>query len=459
MLAVFRVFGWALLSLAWLLCLDVSILSVSAAQAAPAEASAPVLTLEEAVTTALANNRNAKIASLAVDSSTQQYLLAKTKRFPSIKAYTFGGESLTSIGYTIKKGQWGTYSATGPIPDHDINVSTSQTPTAFVVGQVSQPLLGLHKVGLNIKAAKLAVAQAGEQSRSTRESVSASVRQAYYGVVQAQEAADAAAASVKQYEELDRLTDEYVKEKTALLSDSLQVKAKLAQERLTLMQAEDKVQSSKESLNDLLGRDIDTPFRTSPIDELLPPLQTLQAVRQEALSKQPAVKSAGLTVKQAEVQKSLARAQYLPDLNVSLRYMSPFGIDFLPSNIAAVGMELRWDPFDWGGRRHAVEQKSIAIEQSKHQLEETKAEILVNVDNEYRSMEEARAAVSVAKLNRRAAHEKLRESTQQYNQKTILLRDVLQQQAAAQTADAQYRQSIAAFWVAKANLDKAIGEE
>lgn len=420
---------------------------------------APVLTLEDAVAMALAGNRNAKTAALSVDAARQQYLAAKTKRFPSINAYTFGGESLGTIGYTIKKGQWGNFAATGPIPDHDIHVSSSQTPTAFVVGQVTQPLLALHKINLNVQAAKLAIAQSGEQSRSTRESISASVHQAYYGVVEAEEAVSAAEAGVKQYEELDRLTVEYLKEKTVLLSDKLQVDAKLAQERLALMQAQDKLASGKENLNELIGRDLTTPFQTTGTAEMLPTLESLEAAQQEALKQQPAVQEAGLTVKQAEIQKRLAHAQYLPELNVSLRYMSPFGISFLPSNIAAVGLEFKWDPFDWGGRKHAVQQKTIAVEQSKEQLEETKAQVLVNVDNQYRSVEEARVAVSAARLNREAAREKLRESTAQYQQKQVLLRDVLEQQAALDGASAQYQQAISSFWSAKANLDKAIGEE
>ena len=75
---------------------------------------APILTLDEALTMALAKNRNVKIASLGVDASRQQILVAKTKRFPSINTYVFGGESLGTIGLTIKAGQFGTFNRLGP---------------------------------------------------------------------------------------------------------------------------------------------------------------------------------------------------------------------------------------------------------------------------------------------------------------------------------------------------------
>jgi outer membrane protein TolC len=445
-----------------ILSLSCSFSIVASAQHAVAQedtGATSVLTLDEALTMALAHNRNVKIASLGVDASRQQFLVAKTKRFPAINTYVFGGESLGTISLTIKAGQFGSPKATGPIPAQDTTISSSQTPTAFVIAQVSQPLLALHKINLNIAAARLATDQAGEQVRSTRQSIAASVRQAYYGVVQAQEAVEAVQADLKQYKELDRITTEYVLEKTALESDSLQVKAKLAQEQYSLMQTEDKMQSAEESLNELMGRDIDTQFRIAPSGELLPAEEDIHMAQTQALAQQPAIREAGLTVKQAEIQRRLAKAQYMPELNASVHYISPFGIDFLPSNIAATGIEFKWDPFDWGARGHTVQQKTIALEQSKQQLEETKAQVLVNVNNQFRALQEARAAVSVTKLAQKAAREKLSESTNQYAQKTNLFRDVLQQQAAVEGADAQYLQAVAAFWTAKANLDKAIGEE
>ena len=452
---VWCVAGFAILSAGFFF----NIAEAAQSTAATSTVAAPLLTLDEALTMALASNRNVKIASLGIDASRQQFLQAKTKRFPAMNAYLFGGESLGTIGLTIKKGQFGTFQSTGPIPSQDIRISTSNTPTAFVALQVTQPLLALHKINLNIDAAKLATDQAGEQSRSTRQSIAASVRQAYYGVVQAQEAVGAVQADIQQYEELDRITTEYVLEKTALESDSLQAKAALAQQQYSLMQAQDKLESAKESLNELLGRDINVPFSTAETGGLQSSEMSLQEAQMLALAQQPTVREAALTVKQADVQRRLAKAQYVPDLNVSLRYISPFGIDFLPTNIAAVGFEFKWDPFDWGGRGHTVRQKEIAVEQSKQQLEETKAQVLVNVSNQFRALEEARTAVSVAKLAQQATHEKLRETTNAYGQKTVLLRDVLQQQAADQSANAQYEQAIAAFWTAKANLDKAIGEE
>jgi outer membrane protein len=420
----------------------------------------PMLTLDEAVEMALANNRNVKTASLNVDATREQWLAAKTKRLPAFSTYVFGAETLTDVNFIVKAGQFGTFAATGPIPAHDTNLgNSSKSPTAYIVGQASQPLLTLYKVNLNLRGQDLLVKQAKAQLESTRQTISAGVHQAYYGVVQADQAVEATKASIQQYQELDRITSQYVSEKTALKSESLQVKAKLAQQQLSLLQLQDKLKSGEENLNELLGREINTQFRTAPMTEPSPEEGDLQAAQTKALLTHPQIKEAGLTVDLAEIQRRLAKAQYIPDINLSFRYISPFGVNFLPQNIAAVGFEFSWDPFDWGARGHQLNQKTIVLEQSKQQLAETKAQILVNLETQFRTLGEARLAVSVAAANREATQEKLRETTAQYGQKTALLRDVLQQQADAENAVAQYNQSIASFWTAKANFQKAIGEE
>ena len=100
-----------------------------------------------------------------------------------------------------------------------------------------------------------------QELREERNSIVNDVRQAYYSIVEIQNVIAATQASIKQYEELDRITTEYVIEKVVLESDSLEVKTKLAQERLELLQAQDKLQSAKETLNNLLGRDINVDFQ------------------------------------------------------------------------------------------------------------------------------------------------------------------------------------------------------
>ena len=269
----------------------------------------------------------------------------------------------------------------------------------------------------------------------------------------------ASEASIKQYEELDRITQQYVTEQVALKSENLEVKTKLAQEQYQLLQAQDKLQSAKENLNNLMARDLNTSFRAEDVTTLAPVEDNLPEAQALALSQHPKMKEAEITVKQADNARRQAKSQYVPDMGLSFHYLSPFGVNFVPTNIMSVGFEMNWEPFEWGRRKHEVAEKTVEIEQSQLSLDDTKAQIVLNLDTQFRSLHEARAAVTVATAKKDATSEKLREVTLQYQQKTALLRDVLQQQAAVDGANSDYNQALANFWTAKANFQKAMGEE
>jgi outer membrane protein TolC len=285
------------------------------------------------------------------------------------------------------------------------------------------------------------------------------VKQAYYSILQSQSALQAAQASVKQYEELDRVMSEKLSQEAALKSDSMEVKAKLAQERYNVLQLTDQLQSRREQLNDLLGRDLATAFRTEDVPAMAAEESDLRAAQQTALSKRPEIRQAEINVQQADYDRRLAKAQYIPDVAVAVHYTSPFNVEFVPKNIVAAGFELNWEPFDWGRRKDEINQKKIVLDQSQLQLKDVQSKVLLDVDNRFRTLQETRVLLTVAKTAADAATEKLREMTQKFGQQSVLLRDVLQQQAAVASANSNYEQALLSFWTSKAEFEKAVGED
>jgi len=49
--------------------------------------------------------------------------------------------------------------------------------------------------------------------------------------------------------------------------------------------------------------------------------------------------------------------------------------------------------------------------------------------------------------------------THKYEEKAVLLRDVLAERAAAASADDQYEQALLAFWSARSEFEQAMGED
>lgn len=428
-------------------------------QGQDASAAPEQLTINQAVNIALANNRYLKIVSLDLDISKDKVAAAKTRRYPGFNIYALGSQLLEPISFVVPAGQFGSYTGIGPIPADNTPISTPSKPTAYVFATASQPLLSLYKINLHVHGEQLSLEQTVQQIREQRNSIVNDVKQAYYSIVEIDNVINATQASIKQYEELDRITQEYVTEKVVLQSESLEVKAKLAQEKLELLQDQDKRATAKETLNNLLGRDLYVDFTVAEDKDLSPLEQDLKAAQNIALAKNPTVKEAEIKIDQANTIRRLAKSEYLPDLGLSFHYVSPFGFNFVPTNIMMAGLEFSWEPFDWGRRRDTVNEKTVAVEQSKLNLTQTKNNVLVDVDKYFRGLQEARMAVDVAEAQQLAARTKLQEVTDKYGQKTALLRDVLQQQAAVEKANSDYNEAIATFWTAKANFDKSIGED
>ena len=435
------------------------LLAGAPASAQQDDSSAPLLTADQAVAIALERNRQVRIAALEIEKSGDEVAATKTRRLPSFNTYVFGSELLIPISFTFEQGVFGTYSGVGPIPATDTEITTPRRPTFYVVAQVAQPLTQLYKINLSIRSQELTEQMTRERFRGERQTTADNVRRAYYAIVQTENQIEATAASIRQYRELDRVTMQYVSQQAVLPSDSLEVKARLAGVEFQLLQLRNTLASQRESLNDLLGRDLSTAFRTQEVSAASLVEIDLRLAQQKALAQRPEVREAELAVQQADYGRRLAKAQYIPDLGIAFHYLSPFGVKVLPNNVASVGFEMSWEPFDWGRRKHEVDQKKIALTQCELRLQESQSKVLLDVNQRFRKLQEARALLAVAQASRQATKEKLREVTNRYAQQAVLLRDVLQQQAAVAAAESDYNQALAGFWTAKADLAKAVGEE
>jgi outer membrane protein TolC len=411
----------------------------------------PVLSLSQAIQIAIDNNRLLSIAKLDIVKSKWEVAQTKTKRFPAITTYLFASGDITSPMFSFPAGSFNQ-----PTPQ---NFKLSNGITGYASVQVAQPISQLYQIHLAVRESELSADLAGEQYKGKRQSTAASVKQAYYAALQTESSLEATQALVKQYEETDRVATQYLDQKSVLKSDSLQAKAGLAQARYQIIQLRDTLVTQKEQLNELLGRDLDTPFRTEPVPPITPAEMDLKMARRTALAQRPEVTEAEIDTRRADYDRKLAKAKYIPDVGAAIHYLDPINTEILPQNILSAGMELKWDPFDWGGRRDEVRQKDASVQQSHYQLEETKAQVLLDVDNSFRKLEESRSLLEVAQAGRDAANEKLRETSDQFKHSAVLMRDLLQQEAAVANAEHEYEQSLLSFWNAKAAFEKALGEE
>jgi outer membrane protein len=419
----------------------------------------PLLTLDDAVSIALSNNRLVKNSELEAQKYDFQVSTIRSERLPHFQFSALGGELLQPFDFTFAKGVFGTYSGTGPIPSTDAKVHTPARLSAFMSGSVDVPLLQQYKIGLGIRATELGRDIAKEDVRAERQKIAAEVRDAYFDLVATQAAVDAAREGVRTLEEAQRVTLRYIAEKTVLRGDSLEVDARLTKAQYDLSVAENGLATQHEHLNQLVARALETPFRVDFIPEEDTTTLSLEEARQQASQNRPEIRQAHLKEKQADYDRRLAKAEYMPDLGIAVSYMGIQNVQVLPTNVGMAGFALTWEPFDWGRRHNKVREKSNTLAQAHNGAQEAESQIGVEVGSKYRKWKEAALLLKATRTGHAAAAEELRTTSNKYKEQAALLKDLLRAQARSSETAFQYRQALSSYWSAFAELRKAMGAE
>src|SRR6202035_5267709 len=152
---------------------------------------------------------------------------ARTYRYPSVDLYALGSQLLTPLDFRFEPGTFGTFPGIGPVPATETSIHTPLRPTLYGVFQVTQPLSQQHKIGLNIRLAKLNEKLNAEKLRAQKQLVGNQAKQAYYSLAKTQSAIEVSRKNLELDRELQRLVQQNVQQKTALKSDEMEVSAKL----------------------------------------------------------------------------------------------------------------------------------------------------------------------------------------------------------------------------------------
>jgi outer membrane protein TolC len=365
---------------------------------------------------------------------------------------------LTKPSFTFQQGALGTYASTGPIPATDQTTNVARKPAGVVSATIAQPLSQQYRIRLQLKALSLGVQATRQDEEKTRLEVVDRVRQAYYAVVEAQSELDSLRASLPYYEETKRLATVNIVKETILESDLLGADKQLLKTRNAISDANDQVATASEKLNDLMGRDIHTAFRVADISSADSEVETPEALEERAVKNRPDLKKAKLQVEQAHYDARAKKAEYIPDVSVGFSYFTTANIQ-IASNIAIAGFQLTWEPWDWGRKRQEYAAKLVKEEQAKVTVGETERGVLIEVRKAWRQLDNTRRQLALSDATERTARQKLKEVQEQFKREAVLSKDLFSAQSDLASADSGQQQALAAFWQARADLKKAIGEQ
>ena len=281
----------------------------------------------------------------------------------------------------------------------------------------------------------------------------------YYAILQSQSELESQRAVLTYLEELQQLTSRRLQQEAVLKADSLRITTQRTKAVYQITVIEDALADQKEALNRLLGRELLTEFAVEMVPSSLAEESTLQQARKRAVEMRPEIKAETIKKEQAALETKIEKTRYIPDVSLQANYLTAPNISFLPQNVGAVGVLLTWQPWDWGQKRHNIAQKVDAEKQAQLSIDNVREQVLQEVDSSFRRLREARQLLTVTQAARDAEAEKLRNQMDAYSHRAILLSELLQQQSSVASAEDQYRQGLLAFWRARADFERALGEE
>ena len=426
--------------------------------AGPAAATGEVLTLEEALGRALAKNPEVENANIDVEKVGDQISATRTQQYPSFNTSVRGSRNFKDESFTIQQGQFGNVAGT-PIPNQTTELETKEDYSAQLELEVRQRLSQLYSIGLNVDKLEVEQDIKDERLRSKQQNVALNVKQEYYAILKTQSALQATEESIAFYTSLVDIVGNKVEERTALEYQLLDAQAELASAQHDAFTERNDLANHKERLNELMGRDVTTPFTVAAVGESPVLVPNPEQAVSTALAQRPETREARLKMEQAELEERIKKSAYIPDVDLKASYIKLGNTDFIPDEYFFVGVVARWEFFDWGRKSDEVSKARRSVSEARNSIREADHHVVAEVNQKIRDLENAMGLVDVTSMAQKEAREKLRVMTNKYAEDAILLDDLLKAESDLAQANDDHQEATLAVLSAAAQLENALGEE
>ena len=318
-----------------------------------------------------------------------------------------------------------------------------------------------------LRSAKLTEEQALLEYQRVVADTLVEVRVAYYDILLAGEQIGVQEASLKLLtKELEDTTRRF-DAGTVPRFNVLRAEVELANSRPRLIRAKNNHRIAKNNLTNLLGHNVpkdvweDIPLQLAGRLDAEPYQIELPSAIAQAMDKRPELGALRKTEQLRSEDIRVARAGYLPSAQVFAGYgsrNSQFSAD-LSRDVSGwnAGAQFNWDIFDGFLTRGKVQQAKSLRERAKYDVEDTKRRIELEVRTAYSNFIEARELLESQKKVLEQGEEALRLAAARAEAGTGTQLDVLSAQTALTEARSTQVQALHDYNVARARLERAIG--
>jgi outer membrane protein len=361
---------------------------------------------------------------------------------------TVFGSKLNQRGF--QQSDFAINSLNNPDPVNDFNFRV----------QVIQPLFNGGKEYLGVKRAKLSLESAKmTHERARMETVYETV-QGYWGVALAADYVKVSEMAEKSTEEHLKLAQSLSGQGMLIGSEVLLAKVHLAEVQEMLIKAKNSEATAKAALNRILGRPQDTPFEITDELEYRAFSGGLADLQAEALKQRPDLEGMSMDVRNMDEGVSLAKTDYLPDLNLIGQYdrdsQDAFGHG--GDSYTLMG-RITWNVFDGFLTTNKVREARAQRNAAAYMYDAMREGVLFEVRKAYNDLEEARQRMKVSSEAVKEGEESLRIIRKRFGAGMAKTLDVIDAETALTRARTNDAQTLYDYNVAAAALRLAVGRK
>jgi outer membrane protein TolC len=445
-------------------CKTIQLLSVLAllvaAQSAMGQNNAPMqLTLSQAIDLALKQNRDLKLAQLAVVDSQHKKEAARSAYFPHISNQSSVLHITELAGVDIPAGAFGNHPDTGPIPGQNLFLDQGSLTTYTSGTGLEQPFTQMFKIHASNRAATADLNTARVQVDQTQNEVALKVRQLYYGILIAQLKQQAAAEEVAASQvKLEESTEDVLRG-NALDVAVLENRASNLDAKQAALIQRLQIHDQMINLDDLLGLPLNTQLTLDPdTSSASMPIPSREECIRIAQEHSPLIQAAKQSVLKAKAGLSAAKDAYIPNVTGLARYSYQSGIPFLVHNFGTFGFAVSYDLFDGGRRIADIKDSQTLLSEAELNLAKVEDEVAVQVETAYDKVEQMQDLAGVAGEALQAREEAARVTDRRFEQNAALTSARAEAHAKAISAKASSLQAALGLSLAQGDLKRTIGE-
>ena len=220
----------------------------------------------------------------------------------------------------------------------------------------------------------------------------------------------------------------------------------------------------RSNLNQLLDLDLQEKVELSGIEEKTYQVPDLHQLYSAAEEKRPEYLAVKASIEQAEYSKTAARSRYYPRISAFAQYYregEDFTADknpFANSENAAVGVRVDWNFFEGGKTRASELEWEYRLRGIEHRRDDLLQKIRLQVEDAFEQLKVAKANIDTTRVAVQQAEENDRITTLQYKEQVAIFLEVLNAQVFLAQTRADFYQALYGYEIAKAELERAIGE-